>query len=575
MWDLFIDWFGSRAWIPHGHCFLWTPSLLWTLVGSNILIAVAYYSIPVALLTLVRQRRDLVHRQVFVLFAIFIFGCGTTHLVKVWTIWQPVYWLQAGVDVLTAGASVLTAVLLWPLLPHILALPSPSQLRVTNLALEEEIAERKGIEAALRQTQDELERRVEERTAELRSINRQLQKAIEEHQRTAEKLRQSEERYRHLADAMPQLVWTAEPDGMVDYYNERAQEFKGITEVENRWEWAPVLHPEDLESTVAAWTESVQCGVPYEIEHRVYRADGELRWHLSRAIPTRNEEGKIVKWYGTATDIHARKRAEEERERLVVELAREVQIRQQAEAQLLSLNENLEELIHERTQQVVSLSSALSLAEQRERQRIAGILHDQLQQVLYALLFRIKLFEIQSGVPSAELKTEFRALIENAISITRTLTVDLSPPILAGEGLVEAISWLAEQIDEMYHLKVRVQAPAELPDLQEEMRGLLFQQVREVLFNVIKHAGVNEAEVIISHQENEISVSVRDQGRGFDASTLEKTRDATTGWGLFSIRERLNLFGGRMEIQSEPGKGTTITLVLPFQLDYQEVGLSQ
>jgi PAS domain S-box-containing protein len=575
MWDLFIEWFGSRAWIPHGHCFLWTPSLLWTLVGSNILIALAYYSIPVTLLTLVRRRSDLVHKRVFVLFAIFIFGCGTTHLVKVMTIWLPVYWLQGGVDVLTAGASVLTALLLWPLLPHILTLPSPTQLRTTNLALEGEIAERKSIEADLRQTRDELEYRVEKRTAELSALNVQLQRMLEEHRQTEEKLRQSEERYRHLANAMPQLVWTANPDGAVDYYNERSQEFHGITPSDQQWEWSPVLYPDDLAPTVAAWEASVQSGVPYEIEHRVYRTDGELRWYLSRAVPSRNKEGQITKWYGTATDIHARKRAEEEREQLVVELAHEVQIRQQAEAQLLELNENLEELIHERTQQVISLSSALSLAEQRERQRIAGILHDQLQQVLYAILFRIKLFELQTSTPPKELRAEFRSLIEDAIRITRTLTVDLSPPILAGEGLVEAIHWLAEQIEEMYHLKIHVKATESLPEVQEEMRGLLFQQVREVLFNVIKHAGVSEAEVGIDYQDKQVIVSVKDQGRGFDAGRLKENRDTTTGWGLFSIRERLNLFGGRMEILSAPGDGTTVTLMLPSQLNYQEVGISQ
>lgn len=147
MWDVLLDWFGSRGWIPHGHCFLWTPSVLWPMVASNLFIAGAYYSIPLALVVLVRRRRDLVHRNVFVLFAIFIFACGTTHIVKVWTIWQPVYTLQSAVDVLTASASILTAVMLWPLLPHILRLPSPTQLQTANRALQWEVEERKTAEA--------------------------------------------------------------------------------------------------------------------------------------------------------------------------------------------------------------------------------------------------------------------------------------------------------------------------------------------------------------------------------------------------------------------------------------------
>lgn len=135
MWDVLIDWLGSRQWEPHGHCFLWTPSLLWTIVTSNLLIGLAYYSIPVTLLALVRRRADLVHRPIFVLFAVFIFGCGTTHLVKLWTIWQPVYWLQGWADAVTAAASVLTAIVLWPLLPRVLAIPSNADLHRANSAL--------------------------------------------------------------------------------------------------------------------------------------------------------------------------------------------------------------------------------------------------------------------------------------------------------------------------------------------------------------------------------------------------------------------------------------------------------
>jgi signal transduction histidine kinase len=150
MWDTLIDWLGSRHWEPHGHCFLWTPRLLWTIVVSNLLIGIAYYSIPLALVTLVRKRQDLMHRYVFVLFAIFIFSCGTTHLVKLWTIWQPVYWLQGWVDAATAAASVITAIILWPLLPRVLQIPSNAQLVAANEAL---AATNRELQAALKDRQ--------------------------------------------------------------------------------------------------------------------------------------------------------------------------------------------------------------------------------------------------------------------------------------------------------------------------------------------------------------------------------------------------------------------------------------
>lgn len=170
MWDTLIDWFGSRQWEPHGHCFLWTPSLLWTIVLSNLLIGLAYYSIPLTLLTLVRKRQDLIHRNVFILFAIFILGCGTTHLIKVLTIWQPVYWLQGSADVVTAGASVLTAVVLWPLLPRVLAVPSNEmlaeangRLATANGRLQEALVERQKL-ADLLQSQNALLEKVFDNT---------------------------------------------------------------------------------------------------------------------------------------------------------------------------------------------------------------------------------------------------------------------------------------------------------------------------------------------------------------------------------------------------------------------------
>lgn len=124
-------------------------------------------------------------------------------------------------------------------------------------------------------------------------------------------LEESEARFRALADAMPHLVWTAQPDGTVDYYNARYREFAGIGQArEGAWEWAPVVHEEDLEATVAAWQRAVSTGTPYQCEHRVRRADGSYRWYLSLGVPARDEQGRIVKWYGSATDLQAQKAAE-------------------------------------------------------------------------------------------------------------------------------------------------------------------------------------------------------------------------------------------------------------------------
>lgn len=132
------------------------------------------------------------------------------------------------------------------------------------------------------------------------------------HRKQTEKaLQQSEERFRQLADSMPQLVWTARADGTIDYYNQRYREFAGIQPVDDNWKWTPVLHPDDLQPTIEAWQHAVETGTPYQIEHRIYVADGSLRWFLSRGLPVRDAEGQIIRWYGTSTDMHERKLTEE------------------------------------------------------------------------------------------------------------------------------------------------------------------------------------------------------------------------------------------------------------------------
>ncbi|TRZ57011.1 MAG: PAS domain S-box protein [Rhodocyclaceae bacterium] len=137
--------------MPHGHCFLWSPSLLLTFVISDALIGLSYYSIPVGLLYFVRKRKDLRFNWIFKLFSVFIFACGTTHFLAIWTIWHPDYWLDAGAKVVTALASVITAVLLWPLIPRAIRLPSTRQLKNVVAQLEQEIKQRTASEAELSQ----------------------------------------------------------------------------------------------------------------------------------------------------------------------------------------------------------------------------------------------------------------------------------------------------------------------------------------------------------------------------------------------------------------------------------------
>jgi len=176
-------------------CYLWKTNLVWLHILSDALIALAYYSIPATLFYFVRKRQDLPFDWIFLLFSAFILACGTTHLIEIWTLWHPTYWLSGFVKAITAIISVITAVNLVSLVPQALALPSPAQLEQTNQELQIQIAERLEIEEELRKYQNHLEEMVAVRTNEITNTNEQLQQEILERQRILEILRQSEERY--------------------------------------------------------------------------------------------------------------------------------------------------------------------------------------------------------------------------------------------------------------------------------------------------------------------------------------------------------------------------------------------
>lgn len=164
-------------------------------------------------------------------------------------------------------------------------------------------------------------------------------------------LRESERSFRRLADAMPPMVWTATPDGNLDYYNQRWYDYTGMTLEQSRdWGWTPVLHPDDLANCVDRWTMSVQTGALYEVEYRFLRAgDGTYRWHLGRAVPVRDEQGRISRWFGTCTDIDDYKNAQ---------------------AAIRQLNETLEERVQQRTAALAGANKDLA----DTRAKLQGVL---------------------------------------------------------------------------------------------------------------------------------------------------------------------------------------------------------
>lgn len=214
-----------------------------------------------------------------------------------------------------------------------------------------------------------------------------------------------------------------------------------------------------------------------------------------------------------------------------------------------------------------SLASELTLAEQRERRKIAVDLHDHIAHLL--VMCKLKLSALgqraaNSDPPDAEVLDQIKQALDEAIGYTRSLIFRLSPPVLYELGLEAAVEWLAGQYKARRDLIVEVRDDKQPKPLGEDVRAVLFQSIRELLFNVVKHAHASRAIVSLARAESSIRVSVQDTGAGFDPQTLAPDPRRPGGLGLFNIRERIDLLGGTVEVASVVGRGTRITLTAPL-----------
>ncbi|WP_447598072.1 PAS domain S-box protein [Nitrospira sp. Nam80] len=379
---------------------------------------------------------------------------------------------------------------------------------------------------------------------------------IDERKRAEEALRESDRRFREMIDALPAAVYTTDVEGRLTHFNPAAVELSGRTPLLETDQWCvtwklyrsdgtPLPH-EECPMAIALRENRVVRGAETIGE----RPDGTRIWFMPYPTPLRDGEGRVVGGINMLVDITERK---------------------QAERQLHLLNADLERRVADRTRDLVhsqnrlrKLASDLSVAEERERRRIAGELHDYLAQLLVAT--RMKLSQgrqARSLAKQADVLSEVDHMLDQSLTYTRTLVAQLSPPVLHEFGLPAALKWLGEQMPR-HGLTVISKIDATPMDLTENQSVLLFQSARELLLNVVKHAAIDQARLQLELKNGDLRLTVADEGQGFDASVSKENAVFKNAFGLFSIRERMESLGGMVEVTSRPGKGTRVTLIMPL-----------
>jgi PAS domain S-box-containing protein len=370
---------------------------------------------------------------------------------------------------------------------------------------------------------------------------------ITERRRGEESLRESEERFRRLADAMPQLVWTALPDGTVDYYNSRAREYAGVTRAaDGTWTWQVVLHPADREATLRAWERAVATGQPYECEHRVRMADGRFRWHLSRGMPVKDGAGRVVRWFGTATDVHELKRAHES--------LREADRRK---------DEFLAMLAHELRNPLAPIRNAVHIL------RMAGP--------------KIPVLDNARDIIDRQV-THLTRLVDDLLDVSRVSRgkIELQRvPCDLRDVARQAVETAQPLINERRH-ELALALP-EGPLLVEGDLTRLAQVVGNLLNNAAKYTD-REGRIWLTVEpgaEAEAIIRVRDTGRGIDPAVIGEVFDlfyqadctldrseGGLGIGLSLVRSLVSMHGGTIEARSEGrGRGSEFVVRLPCLIE--------
>jgi PAS domain S-box-containing protein len=355
---------------------------------------------------------------------------------------------------------------------------------------------------------------------------------ISDRKRAEQVLRESEERFRLVADTAPVLIWMSGRDKLCTFFNEGWLRFTGRSMEQELGEgWVSGVHPDDVKRCLEVYCASFDARVEFEMEYRLARFDGEYRWIVDYGVARFEPDGTFCGYIGTCVDITERKLSEE------------------------SLR---------------SLSGRLIRAQEQERSRIARELHDDFSQRL--ALLGIGLGQLWKKLPASEVEERTRIL--EMLKGTKEMSMDihsLSHQLHSSKlelvGLVSALKGLCKEIGQKYKIEVRFSVSGSPLNISKDVELCLFRVTQEALANVIKHSRATSALVELGSNEYGVNLRIIDAGRGFDPD-IDKP---DSGIGLVSMRERLRLVGGRLSVKSEILRGTEIQAEVPFVVPFDEV----
>lgn len=377
----------------------------------------------------------------------------------------------------------------------------------------------------------------------------QLQLQNEELQKAQEELRLARDRCLELYQFAPAGLLTLDAEHVIVRANRTAGSLLGVPGmglIGRRFESLAVDSDADACFLFLRHAEESVSRPAQELKFR--RADGSPFWASLSAVLSRPSGAEALIEI-TLVDVTGRRAAIE-----LEQHAREEQL-------LRSANEEL----RRRADQLAGLALELTQAEHRERQRLGQALHDGLQQLLVAAQFRLSALERDTSGNVRQEAVRIGKVLSESIETCRALSVELCPPILWEGGLAPALEWLVRWMNERFGMAVDLEVGTPIEPTTTDENLLLFQAIREILFNVVKHSGVLRARVRADRLGDVARVLIEDDGAGFDPGRLRSRGGTEGGYGLFSIEERLELLGGSLQIDSAPGRGSRFLLTMPLQ----------